>query len=212
MLPGSWGNRQAAWIVGVADGVLAQGRQRRTQVQEIPGSADQATGGGGAGCLLCAGHSSLFILCSTHSIVLSLIHSFMHQMYGVCPESIQPHTMKNRDIYWRRYNIQETLCRGCLSPLRSYDFLEEIWFIGVKSLATAALCSFSSSSRSHGMNFAMTYFMPRSYMKTSDTVAFAIPRSASSSHTVRRQSLLIAARTRSTFSGVLLVAGLPEHG
>ena len=122
--------------------------------------------------------------------------------------------MKNRDIYWKRYKIQETLYIGqwCLSPLRSYDFLEEIWFIGVKSLATAALCSFSSSSRSHGMNFAMTYFMPRSYMKTSDTVAFAIPRSASSSHTVSDWSLWIAARTHSTFSDVLLVAGLPECG
>ena len=30
-------------------------------------------------------------------------------VYKVCPESIQPHTMKNRDIYWRRYKVQETL-------------------------------------------------------------------------------------------------------
>ena len=41
---------------------------------------------------------------------------------------------------------------------------------------------------------------------------FGIPRSASSSHTVSCQSLLIAACTRSAFSGVLLVAGLPEPG
>ena len=31
---------------------------------------------------------------------------------GVCPESIQPCAMKNRDIYRRRYKIQETLYIG----------------------------------------------------------------------------------------------------
>ena len=41
---------------------------------------------------------------------------------------------------------------------------------------------------------------------------FGISRLVSGSHTVSRLSLLIAAHTRSTFSGVLLVAGLPEHG
>ena len=42
-------------------------------------------------------------------------------MYEVFPESIQPHNMKNRDIYWRRCKIQETLYIGqwCLSPLQS---------------------------------------------------------------------------------------------
>ena len=54
--------------------------------------------------------------------------------------------------------------------------------------------------------------MPRSCVKISDTVVFGIPRSASSSHTVSCQSLLIAAHTHSTFSGVWLVAGFPEHG
>ena len=54
--------------------------------------------------------------------------------------------------------------------------------------------------------------MPRSCIKTSDTVVFGIPRSASSSHTVSCWSLLSAACTCSTFSGVLLVADLPEHG
>ena len=42
-------------------------------------------------------------------------------------------------------------------------------------------------------------------MKISDTVICGIPRSASSSRTVSRRSLLIAAHTHSTFSGVLLV-------
>ena len=44
--------------------------------------------------------------------------------------------------------------------------------------------------------------MPRSCIKISDTVIFGTPRSASSSHTVSHQSLLIAALTHSTFSGV----------
>ena len=39
----------------------------------------------------------------------------------VCPESIQPCTMKNRGMYWRRHKIRETLYRGwwCLSPFQS---------------------------------------------------------------------------------------------
>ena len=42
-------------------------------------------------------------------------------IYKVCPEGIQPCNMKNRDIYWRRYKIQETLYIGQwhLSPLQS---------------------------------------------------------------------------------------------
>ena len=84
--------------------------------------------------------------------------------------------------------------------------------VWIKSLATAAQCSFCSGTRSHGTHFAMTCFMPRFYVKISDTVVFGIPRSASSSPTVSCWSSLIAARTRSTFSDILLIAGLPEHG
>ena len=42
------------------------------------------------------------------------------RLYEVCPEGIQPFNMKNRDIYWRRYKIQETLYRRQrhLSPLQ----------------------------------------------------------------------------------------------
>ena len=42
-------------------------------------------------------------------------------MYEVCPEVIQPCNMKNIDIYWRRYKVQETLYLGQwhLSPLPS---------------------------------------------------------------------------------------------
>ena len=32
--------------------------------------------------------------------------------YEICPEGIQPCNMNNRDIYWRRYKIQETLYIG----------------------------------------------------------------------------------------------------
>ena len=42
----------------------------------------------------------------------------------VCPEGIQPCTMKNRDIYWRIHKIQETLYIGqwrlCLLPSRHH--------------------------------------------------------------------------------------------
>ena len=41
--------------------------------------------------------------------------------YEVYPEGIQPCDMKNRDIYWRRYKVQETVYIGqwCLSSLQS---------------------------------------------------------------------------------------------
>ena len=41
--------------------------------------------------------------------------------YKVFPESIHPCSRKNRDIYWRRSKIQETLYieEWCLSPLQS---------------------------------------------------------------------------------------------
>ena len=93
--------------------------------------------------------------------------------------------------------------------LRKSGSFVTVW---IKSLATAARYSFCSGSRSNGMNFFMTRFMPTSCVKILDTVVFGIPRSASSSRTVSHQSLLIAAHTHSTFSGVLLVAGLLERG
>ena len=39
----------------------------------------------------------------------------------VCPVGIQPCSVKDKDIYWRRYKKQETLYTGqwCLSPLQS---------------------------------------------------------------------------------------------
>ena len=88
------------------------------------------------------------------------------------------------------------------SQVAKSSSLVAVW---IKSLATAAQCSFYSGSRNCGMIFA-TCFMARSCVKISDSVSFGIPRSASS-----HLSLLIAAPTHSTFLGVL-VAGLPEHG
>ena len=61
------------------------------------------------------------------------------------------------------------------------DSLVVVW---IKSLATAAQCSFCSGSRSCGMSFARTPFMPWSWIKILDTAVFGIPRSAASSHTV----------------------------
>ena len=42
-------------------------------------------------------------------------------VYEVCPEGIQPCNMRNRDVYWGRYKIQETVYTGqwLLSPLPS---------------------------------------------------------------------------------------------
>ena len=135
---------------------------------------------------------------------------------------------------WHGLDIAETLprllwaCRTKRLPLGqlglhlgSYDSSSVMTFfrksgslvvVWIKSLAPAAQCSFCCGIRSHGTNFVMTHFMPRSCIKTSDTVVFGIPRSASSSHTVSCWSLLIAACRRSTFSGVLLVAGLAGWG
>ena len=93
--------------------------------------------------------------------------------------------------------------------LRKPGSLVVVW---IKSLAIAAGCSFCSGGKNQGMNFATTLSCQDPASKISDTVVFGIPRSASSSHIVSHWSLLIAACTRSTFSGVLLVVGLPERG
>ena len=92
--------------------------------------------------------------------------------------------------------------------LRKSGSLVVVW---IKSFASEKRCFFCSYCRSHGTNFATTCFMARSCIEIWHS-SFGVPRSASSSRTVSNQSLLIAAHTRSTFSGVLLVSGLPEHG
>ena len=97
---------------------------------------------------------------------------------------------------------------------RPMTFSEEIWVFvsGFKqACATSTWNSYCSCDRSHRTNFAATCLMPRSSVKISDTVVRRIP-SASNSHTFNCQFSLIAAHMRSTFSGVLLVEGLPERG
>ena len=60
---------------------------------------------------------------NTISLGKSLAVGYYQRIYKseVCLQSIQPWNIKNRDIYWKRYKIQETLYIGkwCLSPLQS---------------------------------------------------------------------------------------------
>ena len=69
---------------------------------------------------------SLFIITKVKIIQMSIKwwRDKQNVVYEVCPESIQPRTMKNRNIYWRRYKIQETLSieQRCPSPLQSRHF------------------------------------------------------------------------------------------
>ena len=97
--------------------------------------------------------------------------------------------------------------------ISSHNLLEEIWFIGSCLNQVTSNCSmmFLLLWQQKPQN-AMTHFVPRPCIKILDTILFGIPRSASSSCTYTHRSLLSAARTRSTFSGVLLAAGLPECG
>ena len=128
-------------------------------------------------------------------------------------------------LCWNLHQLSRCIFLNVINGLKSLPFQRWFYFweilfpkscslvvVWIKSLAIAAWCSFRSSSRSRRTDFASTHFVPRSCVKISDTVAFGTPRSASSSHTVSHWSLLIAACTCSTFSGVLLVAGLPECG
>ena len=98
--------------------------------------------------------------------------------------------------------------------ISSYDLFGEMWVFvsGFKSSVNPAWNSFCSCDRTHETNFAVTSFLPRSSVNISETIICGIPSASSNSCTVNRQFLLIAARTHSTFLGVLLVAGLPECG
>ena len=60
-------------------------------------------------------------ICFVCVFVHAYVFVFMCKVHGACPESIQSRNKKNRNIYWRRHKIQETLCIGqwCLSPLQS---------------------------------------------------------------------------------------------
>jgi len=84
--------------------------------------------------------------------------------------------------------------------------------VSSKSFATSARNSFCSCDRSPGTNFAATRFLPRSSVRISETIVRGIPSASSNSRTVNRRFFSIAACTRLTFSGVLLVESLAERG
>ena len=83
--------------------------------------------------------------------------------------------------------------------------------VSSKYCATSVRNSFCSCDRGHRTNFAATGFMPESSIKISETVVCWVP-SASNSHTFHCRILLITTCMSSTYSGVLLVEGLPECG
>lgn len=96
-----------------------------------------------------------------------------------------------------------------------YYLFQEIWVICsnlkhvLRSFSTKFLCSWV---RWRWTSFAATRVTPSSSVKISETFVSGTPRSNSNSWTVSRRVSLIAVFTRSTFSGVLLVEGLPDHG
>ena len=101
----------------------------------------------------------------------------------------------------------------CLGPLQSRH-------LGT-SHSSPSISSFVQSTLQHPIlespSAAPLYFPESLWLSEISSLSKVIlvlgkARSASSSHTVSLQSLLTAACTHSTFSGVLLVAGLPEHG
>ena len=74
-----------------------------------------------SGVLICSFIWAMFLYLFILAASLCLFLCIRKSCYEVFPEGIQSCTMKNRDIYWRRYKIQETLYIGewCLSPLQS---------------------------------------------------------------------------------------------
>ena len=136
----------------------------------------------------------------------------------VCPESIQPCTMKNRDIYWWRKKTQETLHIGqwCLSPLQSCDLLEDIWFIG--SRLNQVISNSSNDVPSALVAEAAEWVLPQ-HVSCQDPVSQFGTQSCLEPPDQPPALALSAAGLcwwrpvhSSTSSGVLLVAGLPERG
>ena len=82
--------------------------------------------------------------------------------------------------------------------------------VWIKSLTMATQCSFCPGSRSHRMNFAMTCFM-LILCQNLRYIVFGNPKSASHFYTISHWSLLLAARTCSTFSGVLSACCRPPR-
>ena len=99
--------------------------------------------------------------------------------------------------------------------ISGYNLLEEIWFLGsiLNHIISNCNMMFLLLRLWKPQNkFCHNVFYAKILHQNLGQRSCGIPRSASSCRTVSGWSLLIAARTRSSFSGVLLVAGLPEHG
>ena len=85
-------------------------------------------------------------------------------------------TFIEEDTRYKRHCTQE----WCLSPLQRSHLGTSHSSPSISStvqntLATEAWCSFCSGSRSCGMIFATTCFVPRSHVKISDIVGFGTP-------------------------------------
>ena len=129
--------------------------------------------------------------------------------------------MKNRGVYWKRYKIQETLFIGewCLSSLQS-------WHPGTSHWLSQHLfhCSKHSANPLLESPSAIQSYFPESHQWSEITSLSKVILVLGKVRNHRApnlgcrglshlgwQSLLIATRTCSTFSGFLLVADLPEH-
>ena len=64
---------------------------------------------------------AIAIRCAEACTHIQGLSTYVACIYELCLESIQAHTLKSRDLYWRSYKTQETLCiwQWCLSPLQS---------------------------------------------------------------------------------------------
>ena len=136
--------------------------------------------------------------------VFEISAAYMHE---VCPESIHPCNMKNRDIYWS-HKPQETLYIGQwgLSPL-------QIRYLRTSHSSPDCSTVFLLLWEQKLWNkFCYEMFHAKILHQNLRHHSFGIPRWASSSRTVSHWSLLNAAHTCSTFLGVLFFAGLLEHG
>ena len=69
-------------------------------------------------------NSSTLLNVSHRIWLLNHLPFYLSKAYEVCAEGIHPCNMENRDIYWRRYKIQEILYIGqwCFSSLQSRHF------------------------------------------------------------------------------------------
>ena len=140
----------------------------------------------------------------------------------ICPEIIQPYNIKIRDIFWRRYKLQEPLYIGkwCLSPLQSRhvgtshsspSFPSTVENTLQNPLLESPSTAPSHFPESHQHSEISSLSKVILVLGKAKVVGAKSGLRMGSSHQ-GRPSLLTAAHTRSTFLGVLLGAGLWECG